>query len=392
MNQNRNPAEDAIAKTLRLRAATPPVARLSRRALIATGVLVSLSLCGAVGWSLAQRERARPPVAEAPRMATPSERVTALPRGYVGPAGVPTLGPPLPGDLGRPMLNAQRQGKSTDWPTPQGAENRPVSAEPGGSWPPPASSLTARPEADVQTIARQTARQSGLFAAQSAGAGRAIGPSPAPAAEVGQADTRTTSVERLQAPASPYVLQAGAMIPAALITGLRSDAPGLAIAQVTQDVHDSLGGGVLLIPAGARLVGDYDAQVQGGQARLRVSWTRLILPSGRSIILDKLPAADAQGMAGLQDGVDRHGRQVLAAAGLSTLLAIGAEAGGDRDEDALVRALRRGGGNTASQMGQQIVGRSLDLKPTLTIRPGAPLRVLLSHDLVLEPYQERNAR
>ncbi|MGH1558204.1 hypothetical protein ACRAWD_11210 [Caulobacter segnis] len=43
-------------------------------------------------------------------------------------------------------------------------------------------------------------------------------------------------MERLQAPASPYVLQAGAVIPAALVTGLRSDAPGLAIAQVTQDV------------------------------------------------------------------------------------------------------------------------------------------------------------
>lgn len=176
------------------------------------------------------------------------------------------------------------------------------------------------------------------------------------------------------------------MIPAALVTGLRSDAPGLAIAQVTQDVFDSLGGGYLLIPKGARLTGEYDAEIKSGQSRLRVVWTRLTLPSGKSIILDKLPGADEQGMAGLQDGVDRHGGRVLAAAGLSTLLAIGAEAGSSSDESDIVRALRRGGSETASSVGQQMVGKSLDLAPTLTIRPGAPLRVLLTRDLVLEPY------
>ncbi|WP_299008591.1 TrbI/VirB10 family protein, partial [uncultured Caulobacter sp.] len=323
--------------------------------------------------------------ADAPPAATPSEQVTALPRGYDGPAGVPGLGPPLPGDLGRPMLSAQRQGKDTDWPKTGEPASSPVAID--GRPPPPAT------DADLERLARaaarRTARQSGLFVAEVARSRGEIRPATTPEAEIAQADPRITSVERLQAPASPYVLQAGSVIPAALVTGLRSDAPGLAIAQVTQDVHDSLGGGVLLIPAGSRLVGEYDAQIQGGQSRLRVAWTRLILPSGRSIVLDKLPAADAQGMAGLQDGVDRHGGDVLAAAGLSTLLAVGAEAGGDGDENDLVRALRRGGSNVASQVGQQIVGKSLDLAPTLTVRPGAPLRVLLTRDLVLEPYRER---
>ena len=184
-----------------------------------------------------------------------------------------------------------------------------------------------------------------------------------------------------------HFLQAGAVIPAALVTGLRSDAPGLAIAQVTQDVYDSLGGGFLLIPAGARLVGEYEAEIRVGQSRLRVAWTRLILPSGRSIVLDKLPAADVQGMAGLQDGVDRHSGRILAAAGLSTVLAIGAETGSSSDESSLVRAIRRGGADAVSDVGRQVVGRSLDRAPTLTIRPGAPLRVLLSKDLVLEPYR-----
>ncbi|PIB92556.1 TrbI/VirB10 family protein [Caulobacter sp. FWC2] len=394
MSPDLDPAEEAIAKTLRLRGDPAPVARLSRRALIVTGVLVSAGLFGAVGWSLVQRERTRPPATDVPQPAQPSERVTALPRGYEGPAGVPPLGPPLPGDLGRPMLKAQREGKATDWPRDAGATDFPGEGNAGApSSVSPSSAPGAQGDvaAQARSVAHRAARQSGLFvaAAQGGGEGR---PTPVALDTVAQADARTTSTERLQAPASPYVLQAGSVIPAALVTGLRSDAPGLAIAQVTQDVHDSLGGGVLLIPAGSRLVGDYDADIQDGQSRLRVAWTRLILPSGRSIVLDKLPAADAQGMAGLQDGVDRHGRGLLAAAGLSTLVAIGAEAGGDSDEDGLVRALRRAGSTTASQVGQQVVGARLNLKPTLTIRPGAPLRVLLSRDLVLEPYFERSVR
>lgn len=115
---------------------------------------------------------------------------------------------------------------------------------------------------------------------------------------------------------------------------------------------------------------------------------RLILPSGRSIMLDKLPGADAQGMAGLADGVDRHGKAVLAAAALSTVLAIGAQAGQSSGGDDLERAIRRGASQSISDVGQQAVGRSLSLTPILTIRPGAPLRVLLSRDLVLEPYGE----
>lgn len=380
MSNERSEAEEAIAKTLRLRASPSPVARISRRALIITTAIVSIGLFGAVSWSLLQHRRTAPPqAADAPPAATPSERVTALPKGYTGPAGVPALGPPLPGDLGRPILAAQRDegmegaGEGTVVPTP----------------PAPASVTPAvDPEQASRAAVGRAAGQSGLFVTAGGEQGPDQRATPSSVAAEAQQDPRTTSLERLQAPASAYILQAGAVIPAALVTGLRSDTPGAAIAQVTQDVFDSLGGGFLLIPAGARLVGEYEAEVTRGQSRLRVSWTRLILPSGRSIVLDKLPGADAQGMAGLQDDVDRHGGRVLAAAALSTLLAIGAESGSSSDESDLARAIRRGGADAVSDVGRQVVGRSLDRAPTLTIRPGAPLRVLLTKDLVLEPYVE----
>lgn len=386
MSQDPHDSEKAIAKTLRLRATPAPVAQVSRRALVIASAVMITGLAGALGWSLMER---RKPVQVEPTVtpSQPSERVSALPRGYVGPASIPALGPPLPGDLGRPILSAARAGQATT------VSSVPV-LEAGTA---PASALPPMPDPQVQARleARRAAVQSGLFVAASARRASEAGQDRGPAGNTVDKgpvlDERTTSAERLQAPASPYILQAGAVIPAALVTGLRSDAPGLAIAQVTQDVYDSLGGGVLLIPAGARLVGDYEAGARRGQSRLAVVWTRLILPSGRSIILDKLPGADEQGMAGLQDGVDRHGRQVLAAVGLSTLLAIGTEAGSSSDDSDLVLALRGAGADTANTVGQQAVGRSLDLAPTLTIRPGAPLRVLLTRDLVLEPYVERKA-
>jgi type IV secretion system protein VirB10 len=385
MNQDHTEAEAAIAKSLRLRDTAAPVARISRRALIIAGAVVSTGLFVAVGWSLAERHRAAPRADDAPSVVTPSERVTALPKGYSGPAGVPALGPPLPGDLGRPMLSAQQQGKAIDWP--QSAERPSPESQ---AVTPSVSQVTPVDEsAQLHQAVRQGARQSGLFVAEATARSRDVVPAAVQsAAQAGAGeDPRITSAERLQPPASPYILQAGAIIPAALVTGLRSDAPGVAIAQVTQDVHDSLGDGVLLIPAGSRLVGAYDAEIQSGQSRLRVSWTRLILPSGRSIVLDKLPGADEQGMAGLQDGVDRHSGRILAAAAISTLLAIGAESGASSDESDVVRALRRGGADAVSDVGRQIVGRSLEQAPTLTIRPGAPLRVLLTKDLVLEPYR-----
>lgn len=379
MTQPIDQEQQAIAKSLRLRGAAKPVARVSRKALIITVSIVAIAVAAAVAWSLREKERsAAQPVFQP--AASPPEAVTGLPRDYLQRRQVPVLGPPLPGDLGRPMLSAQRA---------RGLDASAAPSEQTMSLPPPVTERPVeRPVAvDPAVQARQAARKAGLFAAATVKGGEQTLPAAsAGAAAASIADERATSPERLQPPASPYLLQAGSIIPAALVTGLRSDAAGLAIAQVSQDVFDSLGGHHLLIPAGSRLIGQYETATHVGQSRLSVAWTRLILPSGRSIMLDKLPGADAQGMAGLADGVDRHGKAVIAAAALSTVLAIGAEAGQSSSGDDLERAIRRGASQSISDVGQQAVGRSLSLTPTLTIRPGAPLRVLLSRDLVLEPY------
>jgi type IV secretion system protein TrbI len=153
---------------------------------------------------------------------------------------------------------------------------------------------------------------------------------------------------------------------------------------VTQNVYDSITGRILLIPQGARLIGEYDSEVAAGQTRVLLSWDRLIMPDGRSIVLERQPGTDAAGFAGLQGRVNQHWGNLLKAAAVSTLLGVGAELGADSEDD-LTRALRRGSQDTINQTGQQVVRRQLNVQPTLTIRPGHPLRVVLTRDLILEP-------
>ncbi len=384
---NSAPPIPAVARSFRLRPDTPRVTRLSRNVLIGGSALTLLLIGGAVLWAL-QGDRLRGTLpqelysTDRPRIA---DGLAGLPRDYTGlPRDVPPLGPPLPGDLGRPIVAAQ----SPTGPT--------------------------APDADSQRRAQETeaARVSRLFASgnrqpQTVGAGSSA--SQGSAAGIAQStdeasiqngqdrklaflnapvDRRTTSPDRLARPTSPYVLQAGAVIPAALITGLRSDLPGQISAQVTENVYDTPTGGSLLIPQGARLIGVYDSQVTFGQSRLLLVWTRLILPNGLSIVLERQPGADSTGQAGLEDGVDHHWGALFKAALLSTLLAVGTEVGADQNDSDIVRALRRGAGDTLNQAGQQVVRRNLNIQPTLTIRPGYPIRVIVTRDLVLQPYRE----
>jgi type IV secretion system protein VirB10 len=378
---------------LRLRGERPRVTRLSRKVLIALGGVSALAVAGALGYALQTRNKTQTGQELLSTQNRPSaEGLAGLPKDYTGlPRQVPPLGPPLPGDLGKPILNA-------------GAAPNTAAAAAG---PDPRAQRLAQ-EAEAARVSRlfaQTNQQPqpvGLAAANAVGAQG--GPTPTPPVDAGAAqnmqdrktaflnaasDKRTVSPDRLEAKASPYVVQAGTVIPAALITGIRSDLPGQITAQVTEAVYDSPTGKYLLIPQGARLIGQYDSSVAFGQSRILLVWTRLIMPDGESIVLERLPGADAGGYAGLEDEVDNHWGMLFKAAVLSTLLSVGAEAGTSQNENNLVQAIRAGASNSLSQTGEQIVQRQLNIQPTLTIRPGFPVRVIATRDLVLAPYGQK---
>ena len=385
-------AERPDPAAFQLRGDPPRVMRLSRKALAVVGVAAGLGVGGSLIYALRPPgEKVAQELYNTDSRAT-AETITSGPRDY---AQAPRLGPPLPGDLGRPIVSAQQRGEVVPVP--------PIGTQPGPPDPRAQAAEAARQRAAQEGDA---ARTSSVFLA-SGGARASAEPISTPglsapsgqesAQQAAQGDQagkrafmaqasnqRTVSVERLTTPASPNVVQAGSVVPAALITGIRSDLPGQITAQVTANVYDSPTGRFLLIPQGARLIGEYDSEVAAGQTRVLLAWDRLIMPDGRSIVLERQPGADGAGLAGLQDRVNQHWGNLLKAAAISTLLGVGAELGADSDDD-LTRALQRGSQDTISQTGQQIVRRQLNVRPTLTIRPGHPLRVILTRDLVLEP-------
>jgi type IV secretion system protein VirB10 len=180
---------------------------------------------------------------------------------------------------------------------------------------------------------------------------------------------------------------AGTVIAASLITGLNSDLPGFVIAQVTENVFDTVSGRHLLIPQGSRLVGKYDNIVAFGQERALVVWQRIILPDGSSIVIDNLPATDTGGYSGLADQVDFHTWKLLKGVALATVLGVGSElVFGSSDSD-LVKALQQSTQATTNRAGQRLIERQLNVQPTITVRPGWPLRVIVHKDIVLRPYR-----
>lgn len=400
--QVQSPQTD-IAAQLRLRPEPPRVTRLSRKILIGACGVAGIAIAAALFWALDTSRRGNQSATELYNVdnKTPADGLAGLPKDYTN---IPKLGPALPGDLGRPILRAQEQGKPVAAPNIQTPRVDPEEQR-------RLAEIEAARLAKLFTDSRgeRTAGNQQLASATSPTAtGSGIDPAtglalPAETPPLGsgsaqnmqdrklafvnaESDKRTVSADRVQEKASPYVVQAGTVIAAALITGIKSDLPGQITAQVTEHVYDSPTGSHLLIPQGSRLIGQYDSQVAFGQSRVLLVWNRLIMPDGTSIVLERLQGADPQGFSGLEDGVDYHWGQLFRAAALSTLLGIGTEIGSSNDENEIAKAIRESAQDAASDVGQQIVRRQLNIQPTLTIRPGFPVRIIVQKDLLMQPW------
>jgi type IV secretion system protein TrbI len=326
----------------------------------------------------------------------PPDALANVPKNY---GDVPRLGPPLPGDLGRAILDHERN---------QEQPNSPPFAGPAVQ--PPAGQAAAEAERERSVAAREAARTAGLMVQLGAGEPQAsasvvasatepsahsfVGESAGtvPAAQqhkiaFAEAEGGPASTHQLVGAPSLWVLSAGTIIPASLITGLNSDLPGMVLAQVTENVRDSATGRTILVPQGARLIGKYDSVVAFGQRRALLIWSRIILPDGSSVELDHMPATDAAGYSGVSDGVNSHTWQLLKGIGMATLLGVGTQLSFGGSGSDLVRALRESAQENAAHAGDQVTSRNLDIQPTITVRPGWPVRALVNKDLVLAPWR-----
>lgn len=386
-------------ETLAIRARPRRAIRFRRGVIVGISAVGSVSLI-AVTWMALKpavfRQVAQEEALSQPGGKGPSDALSGLPASY---GDVPKLGPPLPGDLGRPILERQRQlAMEAQAPVP--------AADP--------SAQAAASEREHLLAQRKAARESGLMISRAQG-GAAVAEQAIPAIAAGAPTTPAkltldqsndpnaqgrkaefvaaldpkgdANAHALMPAPSPYVLMAGSVISASLITGLRSDLPGLVTAQVTERVYDSPTGRILLIPQGARLIGSYDSVVAFGQKRALIVWQRIVMPNGSSLRIDNVPATDPSGYAGLQDKLDMHTWQLIKGVALSTLLGVGSELAFTGDGD-LVEALRRSTQDNVSRAGDQVTMRNLNIQPTITIRPGAPVRLIVHKGLVLAPWRE----
>jgi type IV secretory pathway VirB10-like protein len=407
---------------LELRARPRPIRRLNKRTLMIGCAVAALFIAGATIVALRPsrifKSSERAELYNTDRKQT-ADGLAKLPKSYEGLP--PKLGPPSPGDVGRAFAESEKKlgaGPVSDTPFQANAEQDAERAErirqtriaqqakesgllfrlsdkqDRRKQSTPVASTTEQPSAFRPATADNAPTTSDIIAKTSPGlTDRSSEIIPSSQARKlafvsAKADKETTNPHALAAAPSPYAIMAGSIIPASLITGLNSDLPGSTIAQVTENVFDTVTGEHLLIPQGTRLFGKYDSVVAYGQKRALVVWTRLILPNGNSIVIENLPATDVAGYAGLEDEVDFHTWQLLKGIGLATLLGVGTQLSLGNDEGDLVKALRESIQQTTNRAGQRLVERELDVQPTITVRPGWPLRVIVSKDLVLKPYRE----
>jgi len=407
---------------LSIRARPRAVRRFSRKALLGGGLVLGAVMFGALAMALQSPEHDD----KAEELYNVTHKPMAaglelLPKTYEDMK--PTLGPPLPGDLGEAYLSKDRavsaptQVAEVLEPRPRRRTTYSAPTQPSNQPPVPVYNPPVQ-QPKTQSLFFDVGRKaSGGQAKQytsvavgdplSQGLGFQVPqmpsyPTPPSGFDLGGGQTDQNGQDAKQAfldrdaddiynshglvsPRSPYQVMAGNIIPASLVTGLNSDLPGQVIGQVTENVFDTVTGQHLLIPQGSRLMGRYDSVIAFGQSRALVVWTRLILPNGDSIQLDNLPGSDSQGFAGLKDKVDKHTWQFIKGAALSSLLSIGSELASD-DGDRLTRALQNAGQDTANIAGQRIIDRNLNVQPTLKVRQGWRFNVIVSRDLILKPY------
>jgi type IV secretory pathway VirB10-like protein len=369
------------APGLSLRAPRPPVVRL-RKSVVQTMIMGGVVLVsGSLAWAFVVQPELR---AGAQVRAVDNRQDQA--RGVVRPTEVVTRQPSSYDRLPEP-----RGGVAPKEAAPSDA----AATASASSYPSHAYRAPPAPRSTGASASEQAARSALFFEVASSGRSAA-----GPIAPAGTAvdDGAVTNGRRnaaynendLVGPLSPFELKAGAVVSAALLTGVDTARAGPVVAMVTQNVFDTVSGRHLLIPQGTRLIGRHEGESAYGDRRAFLVWDRLILPNGKSLILDGEPGVDAQGVIGVRGQVDRRLFPLLVgtlfAGGVTTLGQMARNDGrrgaggwlGDAGDAAAIEG---------AQVGGRLVDRELEVRLSIRLRAGAPVRVMITRDLILEPYQ-----
>ncbi len=204
--------------------------------------------------------------------------------------------------------------------------------------------------------------------------------------------TVTATSDMDSAIANSYVLQAGSVIQATLLTGITSDSPnGDVVAQVRQNIYDSQTGEHLLIPQGSRLIGSYGKAGNRGNQRIGVIFKRIILPDGGSIDLPDQQAIDGTGMQGLADSYTQHSSTLFRTAFMTALFAAGAQSATGNssgyDNRSPGQEAVAGAVSKILDTADKLLDRDANIEPTITISPGFAFSVFINQDLSIRAYE-----
>jgi len=186
-------------------------------------------------------------------------------------------------------------------------------------------------------------------------------------------------------------LLAGSIIPAVLITAINSDLPGVVTAMVRQTIYDTLHPDLVVIPQGAKLIGQYSSDVAYGQSRTLIAWNRIIFPNGSMLDLQGMLGTDGKGQSGFADQVDNHYMKIFGSSVLISLLGATAQLSQPQNAGAFntptasqqaTAALAQGLDNT----GTQLLQKNLGIQPTIKIRAGYLFNVMVNRTMILPVY------
>lgn len=332
-----------------------------------------LVLAGALTWAFVVqpelRAAARSRIAEgqedARRPVRPADEVTAQPATY---DRLPPLrGAPLP----EPAAE-----RAADWQGRAAPMNAPAPSRRGGA-DPGARALAVRSallfEASPRSAPPETPSPSGRSGGDEAAAGPDV-----------------YNRNGLTAPVSPFELKAGTLMPAVLLTSVDTSRPGPVVAALTQNLYDTVAGRHLLAPQGSRLLGRHEGESLYGDRRAFILWERLILPNGKSLVLGAEPGVDPGGAVGVPGRVDRRlGALVTATlfAGAVTTLGQMAQDDGGRAAGSFLGSAGDAAAIEGAQVGGRLVDRELEVRPVVRVPAGGRVQVMITRDLILEPYR-----
>ncbi len=371
---------------------------------LAAGIVAVILLAGQPEPAVQQPAAATPTAPNADRLRDYQERLRAMEArqaleaqavepGFVPPADPPFSEPTSPPPEDPIAADRKRREYESLFASNVVSSRRPEGQRPdtsGGTVPTPVGANGDPKEASLDEIAEAVFRASARAGVPPMTGPPAAATQPALAAATGADRPRTPeSTGPITASGPLHTLLEGTVIDAVLANRLDGSGAAPVNCLVTNPIY-SHNGQFVLIPAGARVLGETRPVQALGETRLAVAFHRLVMPDGSTRRLDQFLGLNQIGDAGLRDRVNQHYLSTFGAAGavglISGLAQLLGTAGFGRGAGDRTVIIAGGAADSASQASLQVMNRFLNRLPTITIREGHRVKVYLTSDVQLPAY------